>query len=93
MPEARPNSAAGSAQLLPPAKIRPPVLGDSSTIPQVATTIATAPLAADGRSYSVSVPLSASTTLVAALPFVKFDEPGAATSYSGRSGDVTVRVG
>jgi hypothetical protein len=52
-----------------------------------------APLSADGRSYSVAVPVGLTSSLVAVLPFVKLDAPGAATSYSGRSTPVAVTVG
>jgi hypothetical protein len=56
------------------------------------TTDTTAPLSADGRSYAVPVSVPASSSLVAVLPFVKLDAPGAATSYSGRSAKVAVAV-
>jgi len=58
-----------------------------------ATTDTTAPLSADGRSYSVAVAVPAASSLVAVLPFVKLDAPGAATSYSGHSARVAVAVG
>jgi len=56
-------------------------------------TVADAPLAADGRSFSVTAPLSRFGEYTAVLPFVRFDEPGAHTAYSGRSPATVITVG
>jgi len=56
-------------------------------------TIADAPLTADGRSFSVTAALSRSGQYTAALPFVRFDEPGAEAAYSGRSTVTEITVG
>ena len=56
-------------------------------------TVADAPLAADGRSFSTTASLSQSGEYTAVLPFVRFDQPGADTAYAGRSEVKTITVG
>lgn len=56
-------------------------------------TVADAPLAADGRSFSVTAALSRSGEYTAALPFLRPGEPEAETAYSGRSVATVIAVG
>lgn len=55
-------------------------------------TLGSATLAPDGSSYAATLPVTASGIYTAVLPFVKFDEPGGATAYSGRSRELTITV-
>jgi len=57
---------------------------------ETAKALASAPLSADGRSFTVAVPVTGPTRLVATLAYVKLGDPGSETSYSGRSRDVSV---